>query len=56
MAAPQEKDPRPKRNRIIISLERARTAAHIPPLPKKGSRGARVLGVIGIALSSSYWA
>ena len=50
MAAPQEKDPRPKRNRIIISLERARTAAHIPHLPKKGSRGARVLGVIGIAL------
>jgi hypothetical protein len=49
MAAPQEKDDRPKRNRIIISLERARTAAHIPPLPKRGSRGARILAVVGIA-------
>ena len=62
MAAPQ--DERPRRNRIIISLERARTAAHIPPMPKRGSRGARILGcvglalvviVIGIALGAFFW-
>jgi hypothetical protein len=50
MAAPQSKDERPKRNRIIISLERARTAAHIPPMPKRGSRGARILALVGLAL------
>jgi hypothetical protein len=43
------KDERPRRNRIIINLERARTAAHIPPLPKRGSRGARILALVGIA-------
>ncbi|HEV7842341.1 MAG TPA: DUF2939 domain-containing protein [Pyrinomonadaceae bacterium] len=50
MSAPREKDERPKRNRIIISLERARTAAHIPPMPKRGSRGARILALVGLAL------
>lgn len=49
MAEPVGQDERPKRNRIIINLERARTAAHIPPLPKRGSRGARVLAIIGLA-------
>ncbi|HYO91724.1 MAG TPA: DUF2939 domain-containing protein, partial [Pyrinomonadaceae bacterium] len=42
-------DERPKRNRIIINLERAREAAHIPPLPKRGSRGARILALVGVA-------
>jgi len=62
MSAPQEE--RPKRNRIIISLERARTAAHIPPLPKRGSRGSRILAVgclgvvlifIGIGVGAFLW-
>ncbi|MBD0370751.1 MAG: DUF2939 domain-containing protein [Pyrinomonadaceae bacterium] len=47
MAAPEGGE-RPKRNRIIINLERAREAAHIPPLPRRGSRGARILALIGI--------
>jgi uncharacterized membrane protein len=62
MSAPQ--DERPKRNRIIISLERARTAAHIPPLPKRGSRGSRILALgclglvvilIGIGVGAFLW-
>lgn len=48
MATPQDKNNRPRRNRIIISLERAREAAHIPHMPKRGSRGARILALIGI--------
>lgn len=48
MAAPQDKNNRPRRNRIIINLERAREAAHIPHMPKRGSRGARILALIGI--------
>jgi hypothetical protein len=62
MAAPE--DERPKRNRIIISLERARTAAHIPPLPKRGSRGSRILALgclglvvifLGLAAGGFFW-
>lgn len=62
MAAPEEN--RPRRNRIIINLERARTAAHIPPMPKRGSRGAKILTVIGllfvviilaVALGAFFW-
>jgi hypothetical protein len=49
MSAPENRDERPKRNRIIINLERAREAAHIPPLPKRGSRGARILALVGVA-------
>lgn len=48
MAAPQQKGDRPKRNRIIINLERAREAAHIPPLPRRGSRGRRILALVGV--------
>ncbi len=48
MAAPQREGERPKRNRIIISLDRARQAAHIPPMPKRGSRGARILALISV--------
>ncbi|HEY0319819.1 MAG TPA: DUF2939 domain-containing protein [Pyrinomonadaceae bacterium] len=64
MAAPEGKDDRPKRNRIIISLERARTAAHIPPIPKRGSRGARILTlgcltfvviIIAVAVGAFLW-
>lgn len=47
MAAPEEKDDRPKRKRIVINLEKARTIAHVPP---KGSRGAKILGIIAVAL------
>jgi hypothetical protein len=64
MAAPQGND-RPKRNRIIINLERAREAAHIPPLPRRGSRGSRILAigclglvviVLGLAVGAFlYW-
>jgi hypothetical protein len=48
MAAPQEQSNRPKRNRIIINLERVRTAAHIPHLPGRGSRGAKILALLGV--------
>lgn len=51
MAAPQNRDDRPKRNRIVINLERARQAAHIPPLPKRGSRGARILAFLGVGFA-----
>lgn len=47
MAAPEEKDDRQKRKRIVINLEKARTVAHIPP---KGSRGAKILGIIAVVL------
>jgi hypothetical protein len=47
MAAPEEKDERPKRNRIVINLEKARTIAHIP---EKGSRAAKILGIVAVAL------
>jgi hypothetical protein len=36
---------RPKPSRIIINLERARQVAHVPP---RGSRGAKILGIIAI--------
>lgn len=50
MSAPQDKD-RPRRNRIIINLEKARAAAHIPPMPRRGSRGARILALLGIVFA-----
>lgn len=50
MAAPQNKNDRPRRNRIVINMERVRTAAHIPHMPKRGSRGARILALVGILL------
>ena len=50
MADPMDKGNRPKRNRIIINLERAREAAHIPRMPSRGSRGAKILGIIAALL------
>lgn len=38
----------PKPSRIIINFERARQMAHVPP---RGSRGARILGIIAIVLA-----
>jgi uncharacterized membrane protein len=38
---------RPKPSRIVINFERAREMAHVP---KRGSRGAKILGIIAIAL------
>jgi BMFP domain-containing protein YqiC len=48
MSAPDGKKDRPKRSRVVIDFETARKVAHLPP---KGSRGAKVLGVIAIALT-----
>jgi hypothetical protein len=39
---------RPKPSRIIINLERARQVAHVPP---RGSRGAKILGIIAIVFA-----
>ena len=50
MADPADKGDRPKRNRIIINLERAREAAHLPRMPSRGSRGAKILGIIAALL------
>ncbi|MBV9211574.1 MAG: DUF2939 domain-containing protein [Acidobacteria bacterium] len=43
-AEPQE---RPKPSRIVINLDRARQAAHVPA---RGSRGSKILGVIALVL------
>lgn len=40
-------DARPKPSRIVIHFDRARQLAHVPP---RGSRGAKILGVIVILL------
>ncbi len=50
MVDPPDKGDRPKRNRIIINLERAREAAHLPRMPSRGSRGAKILGIIAALL------
>lgn len=47
MTPTPESDDRPKPSRIIINIDRARQAAHVPP---RGSRGAKILGIIAIAL------
>jgi hypothetical protein len=38
---------RPKPSRIVINFERARQMAHVPP---RGSRGAKILGIIAVVL------
>ncbi len=46
MSAPIQKE-RPKRSRVVINLEKAREMAH---MPKRGSRGAKILGIVAILL------
>lgn len=47
MSLSGEKNDHPKPSRIVISFERARQMAHVP---KRGSRGAKILGIIAIVL------
>lgn len=47
MPPTDEPDARPKPSRIIINFERARQMAHVP---KRGSRGAKILGIIALVL------
>ena len=47
MPPTDESGNRPKPSRIIINFERARQMAHVP---KRGSRGAKILGIIAIVL------
>lgn len=42
-----ENSDRPKPSRIVVNFERARQMAHVP---KRGSRGAKILGIIAIVL------
>ncbi|HEY0546726.1 MAG TPA: DUF2939 domain-containing protein [Pyrinomonadaceae bacterium] len=42
-----EPEMRPKPSRIVINFERARQMAHVPP---RGSRGAKILGIIAVVL------
>lgn len=61
MSAPVENNQPPKRSRIVVSFERAKEIAHVP---KKGSRGARILLVVlvviaalvvGLAVGFFFW-
>jgi hypothetical protein len=61
MSLPVENNQPPKRSRIVVSLERARDMAHVP---KKGTRGARVLLIVllviaallvGLAIGFFFW-
>ena len=47
MPPTDESGDRPKPSRIIINFERARQMAHVP---KRGSRAAKILGIIALAL------
>ena len=48
MASSPKSDVRPKPSRIVINFERARQMVHVP---KRGSRGAKILGIIAIVLA-----
>lgn len=51
MSAPvEDQKERPKRSRIVVEFEKARQMAHLPPLPERGSRGAKILGIVAIVL------
>jgi uncharacterized membrane protein len=61
MSLPVENNTPPKRSRIVVQLDRAREMAHVP---KKGSRGARVLLIVllviagllvGLAIGGFIW-
>jgi uncharacterized membrane protein len=61
MSLPVENNTPPKRSRIVVQLYRAREMAHVP---KKGSRGARVLLIVllviagllvGLAIGGFIW-
>jgi uncharacterized membrane protein len=47
MSPSAESNERPKPSRIVINFERARQMVHAP---KRGSRGAKILGIIAIVL------
>ena len=47
MSPSDESQGRPKPRRIVINFERARQMVHVP---KRGSRGAKILGIVVIAL------
>jgi hypothetical protein len=61
MSLPVEKKQGPQRSRIVVQFDRAREMAHIP---KKGSRGARILLIVllviaglllGLAIGFFFW-
>lgn len=61
MSLPVEQNQRPKRSRIVVSLDRAREMAH---MPGRGSRGARILLIVllvivallvGLAIGFFFW-
>lgn len=61
MSLPVEKNQSPQRSRIVVQFDRAREMAHIP---KKGSRGARILLIVllviaglllGLAIGFFFW-
>lgn len=61
MSLPVEKKQSPQRSRIVVQFDRAREMAHIP---KKGSRGARILLIVllviaglllGLAIGFFFW-
>ena len=47
MSPSSDKNDRPKPSRIVINFERARQMVHVP---KRGSRGAKILGIVAIVL------
>ena len=47
MSPSSDKNDRPKPSRIVINFERARQMVHVP---KRGSRGAKILGIVVIVL------
>lgn len=49
MSLPAEQNQPPKRSRIVVQFDRAKEVAH---LPKKGSRGARILLIVLIVIAS----
>jgi uncharacterized membrane protein len=48
MPSSAKSNDRPKPSRIVINFERARQMVHVP---KRGSRGARILGIVAMALA-----
>lgn len=48
MPSSKKDNDRPKPSRIVINFERARQMVHVP---KRGSRGAKILGIVAIVLA-----
>ncbi len=47
MSAPAQKSGKPKRSRIVVSFEKAREMAHVPP---PGTRGAKIMKIVALVL------